>query len=72
MKQMSDKDRIKDVLKKNRVTQAEVAKFLNVNPVCVHEVVAGKRKNPRIRKAISLLVGLPVSELWPDKAKEGK
>ncbi|MGV0961822.1 MAG: helix-turn-helix domain-containing protein [Limnohabitans sp.] len=58
-------NKIKSGLRDRNITQLSIAKMLRVHPVCVHEVVTGKRKNPRIRLAISLAIGKPVSELWP-------
>lgn len=41
--------------------------MLKVKPPTVHNVITGKRANPRIRQAIALAIGRPVSEVFPDK-----
>jgi len=57
---------IKTSLKAAGMTQSEISKMLNVTPVAIHNVISGKRRTPRIRKAIALAIGKPVSEIWPD------
>lgn len=62
---------LKSSLKARKVTQATIAEMLQVHPVCVSEVMTGRRKNPRIRKAIALYLGKDVDQIdWPDKSKE--
>lgn len=56
---------IRSALKARKITQTEIANMLKVTVVSVNDVISGKRKNPRIRKAIALAIGKPVSELWP-------
>jgi len=64
------RDNIKLELKTKGLTQAEIATMLKVTPVSVHDVITGKRKNPRIRKAIAMAIGKPVADLWPDTTKK--
>lgn len=52
-------------LRSRKISQVAIARMLRVNPVCVNEVITGKRKNPRIRTAIALAIGKPETELWP-------
>lgn len=62
---------IKAELKKANVRQIDIARMLKVTPVSVHDVVVGKRNNPRIRMAISMAVGKPVDILFPpDEQKD--
>lgn len=62
---------VKKLLKKKGVTQVAIARICNVTPVSVNDVISGKRKNPRIRAAIALALGMSVSEIhWPEPAKE--
>jgi predicted transcriptional regulator len=64
---------IKKSLAAKKVTQTDIAKMLGVTPAAVHYVVSGKRRNPRIRLALSMATGRPVSELWPeDNAEQSK
>ncbi|MDD3814400.1 MAG: hypothetical protein PHZ02_07115 [Desulfocapsaceae bacterium] len=53
-----------------KITQVEIANMLKVTPVAVHNVVSGKRKTPRIRKAIAMAIGKKVSEIWTDTPKK--
>lgn len=65
------KDRIQDELKAKGVTQVSIAKMLGVKPSSVHNVITRKRATPRIRQAIALAIGKPVSEIFPEqKTKE--
>lgn len=57
---------IRVLLKSAGITQTDIADMLKVKPPTVHNVITGKRKNPRVRKAIALAVGLPVSQIFPD------
>lgn len=67
-----DKAEIIKLLKVAGVSQTAIAKMLKVSPAAVHYVVSGKKRTPRIRQAVALVVGKPVSELWPHSAKKGK
>lgn len=49
-----------------KIKQKKLAKIIGVNPVCIHEVIYGKRKNPRIRAIIAMAIGKQVSDLWPE------
>ena len=69
MKHMPNSSAIKAALKDKKISQLSIARILGVHPVSVNEVVSGKRKNPRIRLAIALSVGCPVSDLWPEEQK---
>ena len=58
---------IKAELARKGISQREIALMLKVSPVSVNNVISGKRKTPRIRKAIALAIGKPVSEItWPE------
>jgi lambda repressor-like predicted transcriptional regulator len=69
MKHMPNSSDIKAALKNKKISQLSIARILGVHPVSVNEVVSGKRKNPRIRLAIALSLGRPVSEIWPEEKK---
>lgn len=51
------------------VTQAKIANMLKVFLLTVSQFISGTRKSTRIREAIALVLGKPVSELWPDNKK---
>jgi len=57
---------IRQELKNKGENQLSIAKLLMVTAPSVHNVISGKRRTPRIRKAIALAIGKPVSEIWPD------
>lgn len=57
---------IKAALAAKGITQTQIARMLKVKPPTVHNVISGKRRNPRIRQAIALAIGCRVSELWPE------
>ena len=59
-------DNIKSALAAKGITQVQIARMLKVKPPTVHNVLTGKRRNPRIRQAIALAVGKPIAELWPE------
>ena len=69
MKHMPNSSAIKAALKDKKISQLSIARILGVHPVSVNEVVSGKRKNPKIRLAIALSLGRPVSDLWPEDKK---
>ena len=65
---MTNKDiNIKAELKSAGMSQSEIARMLKVSPVSINDVISEKRKNPRIRKVIALILGRSESEIWPDK-----
>jgi predicted XRE-type DNA-binding protein len=53
-------------LKEAGISQVDIARMLRITPVAVNNVISGKRRTPRIRKAISMATGRPESELWPE------
>jgi len=63
---------IRAELKIAGIRQSKIARILSVSPVSVHDVITGKRKTPRIREAIALFIGKPVSEIWPDTTNQEK
>lgn len=72
MNQQTPKQVIKALLKQKGIKQKDIAEMLAIKPASVSEVVGLRRKNPRIRKAISMAVGRPVSELWPEDQTQSK
>jgi predicted transcriptional regulator len=61
-----DKIMVKNALAQKGLTQTDIARFLKVSSAAVHYVVSGKKTTKRIRMAIALYLGKPVSEIWPD------
>ena len=56
---------IKQELKERKVKMVDIASILGVSHTAVSLVIKGTSNSARIRKAISLAIGMPVSEIWP-------
>lgn len=65
------RDAIKRGLRDRNIKQVDLAQVLAVSPVSINNVISGKKKNPRIRKAIAMAIGCPVSKIWPETEKKG-
>ncbi|MDR7435865.1 MAG: helix-turn-helix transcriptional regulator [Armatimonadota bacterium] len=48
------------------ITQAEIARRLKVSRGAISQVISGRERNQRIRKAIARALGLKVSDIWPE------
>ncbi len=62
----SEQKNIKVLLVVAGVKQVDIARRLRVSRSFVSEVVAGKKRTYRIRRAIARALGVTVAELWPD------
>lgn len=49
------------------ITQAEIARRLKVSRGAISQVISGRERNQRIRKAIARALGLKVSDIWPEE-----
>ncbi len=58
---------IQAALKKKGVTQAAIACKLGVSEMTVSRVVRGTDSSRRVAQAISEVIGIPVSTLWPER-----
>lgn len=58
---------IRQLMKNKCIKVNDIARMLNVSHVAVSNVIHGKNKSARISEAVSMAVGKPVSELWPDE-----
>ena len=56
-------------MKAKKITQQNLGKMLRCSQAVVSQVIGNKRKSKRIRAAISLILGKPVSEIFPDAQK---
>lgn len=63
---MMDRATRKYFLDKKRISQAEIARKLKIKPSTVCNVIKGTAESARVKKAISTILGIPVSELWPE------
>lgn len=61
---------VKGLLVLAGIKQIELARRLRVSRSFVSEVVAGKKRTVRIRRAIARALGVPVSVLWPSMDRE--
>lgn len=65
-----DKYDLKDIrraLISKGISQTQIANMLHVKPGSVHNVITGRKKNPRIRFAIAMAAGVSVEEIiWPE------
>lgn len=59
-------------LKLSGHTVTQIAKSLGVSQPTVTQVIYGVRTTARIRQAIAIAVGKPVSELWPEQQSTAK
>jgi lambda repressor-like predicted transcriptional regulator len=57
---------IKIRLLKKGISQAEIARQQRVVRSYIGHVMAGRRKNQRIRRAIADAIGMKVSDIWPN------
>ncbi len=52
------------------IKQVTIADRLKVSRSFVSEVVAGKKRTYRVRRAIARALGKTVAELWPENKKK--
>lgn len=64
---MSPLDR-KIALLKRDTTLTAIASDLDVTVSHVSQVLAGKRRSPRVEQAVAELIGKPVSQVFPAQA----
>lgn len=58
---------IQFLLKKNKVTQSDIARRTGVAPVTVSNVITGSTTSRRVAQAIAEATGLSIQALWPGK-----
>ncbi|MFY3052789.1 helix-turn-helix domain-containing protein [Achromobacter xylosoxidans] len=63
------REMIKAEIRMKGTTPTALAAKLKVTPNTVFEVIAGRTRSARIERAISTLIGKPVSAIWPDHAQ---
>jgi lambda repressor-like predicted transcriptional regulator len=63
---MMDRATRKYLLDKKNVSQASIARKLKIKPATVCNVLKGTAESARVKKAISAILGMAVSELWPE------
>lgn len=50
------------------IKQTDLAKKAKVHRAVINMVIAGKRKNPRLRRLVAQAIGKDVTFYWPDTA----
>lgn len=60
-----DPTRVRVAMLRKRVTQAQIARQLDIRDAAVWSVIEGKRTTARIQDAIAAAVGQPVTQLFP-------
>jgi lambda repressor-like predicted transcriptional regulator len=56
---------IQAALRKRGVSQADIARRLNITKAGISFVIHGRSKSRRVAAAIARITGIPVGELWP-------
>ena len=51
------------------VNWAGVARLIGVDRSAISHTLKGRRRNPRLRRAIALATGLHEADLWPELKK---
>lgn len=62
----ADKVKIKKMLREVGISQTEIARMLKVSSAAVSYVISGKKRTPRIRKAVAFAVRAKLTDLWPE------
>lgn len=59
---------IKVELMRRGITLAEIAEPFGLSDSYVSHIIAGRRRNEGVEKDIAARIGVPVSQLFPDRA----
>lgn len=59
---------IKAAIRMKGTTPTALAAKLKVAPTTIFEVISGRTRSARIERAISDLIGQPISAIWPGHA----
>lgn len=60
-------ENIVDELKRQGITQVEIARKFGVSHVMIHQVIYGRSKSHRIQEEIARILGKEIDEIWPSK-----
>ena len=66
---MKGQKNIKGLLVMACIKQVDIARAQKVSRAIVSEVVSGRKKSARIRRAIARALKVRVSDLWPEKTE---
>ena len=58
---------IKAAMRKQGITQADLARHLKVTEQAISNVLRGSVTSERIASAVSKLINRPVNEIWPER-----
>ena len=70
--EMTQKERyryIRSLMVRQGVTNVEVAKEANVSREYVYFVMTGQRTGYRIRRVLAEMIGLDVTDIWPEQRR---
>ena len=59
--------KIKKLMIDREVSGAQIARLVGCNRQNIYHVIEGRSKPSRIRRAIAEVLGVNVSDLWPDE-----
>jgi len=57
---------LRRLLAEKMIKVGDLAKMLGVSTPLVSRVIHGQRRSPKVRSAISRIIGCPVRDIWPD------
>ncbi|GAB62695.1 MAG: HTH domain-containing protein [Candidatus Jettenia sp.] len=63
---ITTKQKIRIEFIKRNISGAEIGRRMGVSRVAVYQVITGKTKSKRLRKAIADAIGMRVEDLWPE------
>ncbi len=66
------KQKIEIEFVKKNISGAEIGRRMGVSRVAIYQVISGKTKSKRLRKAIAEAIGMEVSDLWPENKNSSK
>ena len=66
------RQKIKIEFIKRNISGAEIGRRMGVSREAIHQVIGGKTRSKRIRKAIAEAIGVKVEDLWPTNGNRHK
>lgn len=67
---MMEPTEIKILLLRKQITQAEIARRLDIKPSTVCNVIKGTATSARVKRAIAKVLELKIEDLWPKNHKQ--
>jgi DNA-binding XRE family transcriptional regulator len=63
---MMERTEIKILMLRKKVTQAAIARKLDIKPSTVCNVIKGTATSARVKRAIAQALGMRIEDLWPN------